>query len=91
MTPVGGRTNLNENQDTQMELYGRCMTDMANAVKQVCAYFGIPCIDVNAESGINTLNHTTYITDLIHPNAEGGKLIANCVINGMKRFEPIDL
>ena len=92
MTPVGGRTEeASINQDKQFYVRDLCMTDFANAVKEVSAYYGIPCIDVNANSGINTLNHTTYIADLIHPNEVGGKLIANEVINGMKRFEPIDL
>lgn len=90
MTPVGGRTEeASTNQDKQFYIRDLCMTDFANAVKEVSAYYGIPCIDINANSGINTLNHTTYITDLIHPNVEGGKLIANEVINGLKRFEPI--
>ena len=92
MTPVGGRTeDAATNQDKQFYVRDLCMTDFANAVKEVSAYYGIPCIDVNANCGINTLNHTTYIADLIHPNEVGGKLIANEVINGMKRFEPIDL
>lgn len=90
MTPVGGRTEeASVNQDKQFYIRDLCMTDFANAVKEVSAYYGIPCIDINANSGINTLNHTTYIADLIHPNVEGGKLIANEVINGLKRFEPI--
>ena len=90
MTPVGGRTEeASTNQDKQFYIRDLCMTDFANAVKEVSAYYGIPCIDINANSGINTLNHTTYIADLIHPNVEGGKLIANEVINGLKRFEPI--
>lgn len=90
MTPVGGRTEEAAiNQDKQFYIRDLCMTDFANAVKEVSAYYGIPCIDINANSGINTLNHTTYIADLIHPNVEGGKLIANEVINGLKRFEPI--
>ena len=90
MTPVGGRTEeASTNQDKQFYIRDLCMTDFANAVKEVSAYYGIPCIDINTNSGINTLNHTTYIADLIHPNLEGGKLIANEVINGLKRFEPI--
>ncbi|HDI3013991.1 TPA: SGNH/GDSL hydrolase family protein [Clostridium perfringens] len=90
MTPVGGRTEHEVgNSDKQYYIRNLCMTDFANAVKEVSAYYGIPCIDINAESGISTLNHNTYIRDVIHPNAEGGKLIANMVINGMKRFEPI--
>lgn len=90
MTPVGGRTEeASINQDKQFYIRDLCMTDFANAVKEISAYYGIPCIDINANSGINTLNHTTYIADVIHPNVEGGKLIANEVINGLKRFEPI--
>ena len=90
MTPVGGRTeDAATNQDKQFYVRDLCMTDFANAVKEVSAYYGIPCIDVNANCGINTLNHTTYVADVIHPNEAGGKLIANEVINGMKRFEPI--
>ena len=90
MTPVGGRTETEKgNSDKQYYIRELCMTDFANAVKEVSSYYGIPCIDINAESGISTLNHDTYIADVIHPNSEGGKLIANAVINGMKRFEPI--
>lgn len=90
MTPVGGRTETEKgNSDKQYYIRDLCMTDFANAVKEVSAYCAIPCIDINAESGISTLNHDTYIADVIHPNSEGGKLIANAVINGMKRFEPI--
>lgn len=90
MTPVGGRTEeASVNQDKQFYIRDLCMTDFANAVKEISAYYGIPCIDINANSGINTLNHTTYISDVIHPNVEGGKLIANEVVNGLKRFEPI--
>lgn len=90
MTPVGGRTETEKgNSDKQYYIRDLCMTDFAKAVKEVSSYYGIPCIDINAESGISTLNHDTYIADVIHPNSEGGKLIANAVINGMKRFEPI--
>jgi hypothetical protein len=77
--------------DGQWYLNGLCMEDYAEAVKRISRYYGIPCIDVGGESGINTLNHATYIADVVHPNAEGGKLIAGSVINGMKRFEPVDL
>lgn len=90
MSCVGGRTETEtENMDKQYYIRNLCMTDFANAVKEVSAYFGIPCIDVGGESGISVLNHNTYIADIIHPNSEGGKLIANCVINGLKRIEPI--
>lgn len=92
MTPINGRTSAADaNEDKQHIVRGFALYDFAVAVKEVCMYYGIPCIDIHGESGINTFNHTTYIGDIVHPNAEGGKLIANAVINGMKRFEPIDL
>lgn len=92
MTLVGGRTTSETvNEDKQYYIRELCMTDFSKAIKEVSGYYGIPCIDVNANCGISTLNHTTYIADLIHPNDAGGKLIANEVINGMKRFQPIDL
>ncbi len=91
MTPIGGRTwEETVNMDKQPYIRDLCMTDIANAVKEVSAYYGIPCIDLNGNSRVNTLNHTTYISDLVHPNNLGGKLIANEVINGMKRYEPIE-
>ena len=91
MTCIGGRTSVeDENQDSNFYLRGLQMQDYSEAIRQVSKYFGIPCIDLGAETGINTLNHTTYIKDVIHPNDEGGKLIANAVINGLKRFEPIE-
>ena len=90
MTPIGGRTSTeNENEDKEFEYGGRVMNDFSLAVQEVSQYFGIPCINIHGESGISTLNHAKYIADIIHPNAEGGKMIANAVINGMKRFEPI--
>ncbi len=51
----------------------------------------IPCIDVFGRSGINQLNRATYISDLVHPNEEGHKRIANVLINGLKHVEPITI
>lgn len=91
LTPINGRTSeANANEDMQFNVRGFSLYDFANAVKDVSAYYGVPCIDVHGEAGINTFNHTAYIADIVHPNDEGGKLLANAVINGLKRFEPID-
>lgn len=90
-TPINGRVQTaGVNQDVQMKnQLGLCITDYANAVIDVCRHYGIPCIDLNGETGISVLNAATYIGDVVHPNAAGGKLIANAVINGMTRFNPI--
>lgn len=93
MTPINGRVHASGiNQDIQEKnKIGLVMTDYANAVIDVCRHYSIPCIDLNTETGINVWNASTYLQDVIHPNSEGWKKVANCVINGMKRFEPIDL
>ena len=97
LTPPGGRVQTaGQNQDKQFYLSHDvdgvtkelCMTDYATAIKEVSAYYGIPCIDINGESGISTLNAATYIADTIHPNTEGGKLIASVVIDGLQKYEP---
>lgn len=92
-TPINGRIHTaGVNQDVQeTNQLGLTMTDYADAVIDVCRHYGIPCIDLNGETGISVLNAATYLADVIHPNDTGGKKIANAVINGMKRFEPIDL
>ncbi len=93
MTPINGRLHTGGvAQDTpEKNTLGLTMADYAIAVKDVCQQYGIPCIDLNAESRINVLNGDKYLQDVIHPNADGWKLVANAVINGMKRFEPIVL
>lgn len=88
---IGGRGRYeSENDETECpNRIGLVINDYSIALMEVCNYYGIPCINVHGEAWMNVWNHTTYISDVVHPNAEGGKMIANAVINGMKRFEPI--
>ena len=92
MTPINGR--LNEKgvaQDYPMELSnGAIIRDYSKAIIEVCNLYAIPCIDLNADCRINTLNAPNYLDDTIHQNSKGAKLLANSCINGMKRFEPIE-
>lgn len=91
MSLIGGRGRYSDANDITEagNSKGLVINDYSEMIKRVCCYHGIPCIDIHSEAGINVFNHTTYIGDMVHPNSEGGKLIANAVINGMKRFEPI--
>lgn len=64
--------------------------DYGTAVIDVCRYYGVECIDVHGKSGINKLNFKTYLKDdigdtdkRVHPNALGGQLISNVVINNL--------
>jgi lysophospholipase L1-like esterase len=68
---------------------GLTSEDYANATKDVCHYMSTPFIDVFGKTGINQFNRATYITDTVHPNSAGGKLMANVIVNGLKGMEPV--
>lgn len=55
------------------------------------AIYSVPVIDVNALSGISTLNITTYLQDQVHPNSAGGMKIANVVIDALIQYVLMDL
>lgn len=58
-------------------------------VRDVAKIFSIPIIDVNANSGINGLNRTTYISDGVHPySLTGNKMLARTIIGGLKGINP---
>lgn len=65
--------------------------DYCKAIKDIGAIYGIPVIDVNALSGISTLNITTHLQDQVHPNSTGGMKIANVVISEMIRYVSMSL
>ena len=55
---------------------------LADAIKEVCRWLKVPVADVNATCGLRPWivgNQSKYYYDGVHPNAEGHKLIANCV------------
>lgn len=50
-----------------------------NAIKEVCRFYAIPILDLNADMGYNGKNTEQmnyYIPDRLHPNSEGHKVIA---------------
>lgn len=85
VTPLPGRgttgqivTNLVTNETTK-SIY----------VRDVARLMSLPVIDLNANSGINGLNRTTYITDEVHPyNQAGNKMLARTIIGGLKGIMP---
>lgn len=62
---------------------------IADATKEVAKMWGIPCIDIYYNSGINTENANALLQDGIHPNDLGAKKIASVVVNEMKSHAPI--
>lgn len=60
---------------------GKTLGDYANAIKEVCGYYGIPVLDLYSECLINPIitSHNTayfYNGDGTHPNAVGHTIIA---------------
>ena len=63
---------------------------IADATKDVAKMWGIPCIDIYYNSGINTENVNVLLQDGINPNNLGAKKIASVVVNEMKSHTPIN-
>jgi lysophospholipase L1-like esterase len=62
---------------------------ISDATKEVAKMWGIPCIDIYYNSGINTENVNALLQDGINPNNLGAKKIASVVVNEMKSHAPI--
>lgn len=70
---------------------GLTIQDYGSVIREVCAIYSVPVIDINALSGISTLNITTYLQDQVHPNSAGGMKIANVVIDALIQYVLMDL
>ena len=53
--------------------------DYAEAVRKIGEYFAIPVADTNREGRISRFDASTFTEDGLHPNIEGGRIIANVV------------
>lgn len=68
---------------------GLSTKDYAQAVKNRCVFYKIPCVDVHNEAGWNSLNISNYMTDdgaYIHVNDLGGERVADLVIDLIKKL-----
>lgn len=91
MTPLisswSGNVATDWNQEKR-NLYGDTLRNYCEAILEVCADYDIPVIDLNLESGFyyngaDDNNVVTLIPDGIHPNAEGQRLLADAVAEGL--------
>ena len=76
LTPIK-RTNEN-NPNTQ----NLTLSDYVEKLKELCFAYGIKCVDLFGNSGLNPSNDTNksnLIPDGLHPNATGHKKIAQCI------------
>ena len=55
-------------------------------IQQVCDLYGVPTLDLDRTSGVNSTNFATYLIDGLHPTAYGDAMLArrfSSFINGM--------
>lgn len=68
---------------------GKGIWRAGKAVKEMCNYFSVNCIDIWGTTGVNPLNRAAYNADIIHPYTEAGKkALARSVISGLKGIIP---
>lgn len=72
MTPIYNVGGANNNGDT--------IKEYAQATREVAEYYGLPCIDLLKETGINSYTLSEYTSDNVHPNDAGARRMANVVI-----------
>ena len=68
---------------------GKTLEDYANAIKEVCGYYGIPVLDLFNECLINPVIEeikAAYIPDGTHPNIEGHKILARRITGYIKQL-----
>lgn len=83
-TPVKRENNNPTNRN------GNTLEDFANAIKEVCKFYGIPVIDLFTECQINPYNQDfkdLYIPDGLHPNDSAHKkFIMPLIVDGFNRL-----
>lgn len=64
---------------------GASVKDFADAMLEICSYYGIPCIDVFRNCGWSKFNINTFTSDGTHPIDIGHQRIASLLISEIKR------
>ena len=64
------------------------MQDMVDIQHKTANFMSVPFIDINALCGINGWNYTTYISDGVHPNSNGDKMLASAMLSGFEAIYP---
>ena len=59
-----------------------------DAIKNVCAQYNIPVIDLYNNCGITTENTSEYLDDGVHPNIKGATLMGNYIAEVLKKINP---
>ena len=61
------------------------LADYCEPFKKLSAFYGMPCIDLNASLGWNRINISNFCGDGLHPNAKGDKMIAALICGEIEK------
>ena len=64
--------------------YERTLIQYVDAIKETCAFYGIPCIDMYSESGLNRFNINEFTIDGVHGNLAGHERFAAMIAAKIK-------
>lgn len=87
-------TPIKRNQDpllTQESINGngKTLKEYCGIIREVCAYYGIPVLDMNSECIINPQiesQSSAYIPDGTHPNKEGHEIMARRLVGYLRQL-----
>lgn len=77
------RNNRGYSSET-VNLAGHTLRDYRDAVFAIGEMYGIPVVDMFAESGINARNLSVYTSDGLHPNAKGYERMSRIAVGRIK-------
>ncbi|SEB08267.1 SGNH/GDSL hydrolase family protein [Pedobacter hartonius] len=60
---------------------GLTIKNVADGIQDCCKYLGIPSYDLLSNTGINSYNLDTHLSDKLHPNVYGGNRIGKLMGN----------
>lgn len=85
VTPLNrGRYTSGRPTSAECNVNGDYLFDFVNAIKEICQFYSIPVLDLNANSELDFNNAsiaTEYSADKLHPNNKGHEVIASKVYN----------
>ncbi len=84
MTPIPRHHNGRYEQKNKA---GLLTSDYAKTIKEVAAFYALPCIDLNSMVGWNKINGAFYLKDGIHPSKIGYERISEVVIGELKALD----
>ena len=90
-TPIARPTDADASKGTnadgeKINEYGKTLRNYADAIKQVCAFYQYPVIDLFYEIGWNATNVKPYMDAVgVHPNIKGSKVISQYIAGEIKK------